>query len=519
MIIDPSAPNASPKRNNEEIVQFWQVMEDTLDCPDVENTADVNSRLVTYLKTSTDSYKDFINSDKDIYRMALTFVESQMFNLKRHFCLGKLLSLLNIDLLEMNMKFIISYILLFECKRNLSSLDVILDHQGFNVIYNTLYTQFAYLKIYGGGTDIHVGQADPNKLSRDIAELDLVIFDEMEQISTVLMDILFQIFKYCKCCLKNVELLDDFFIHYLIVSIRSDTLDDLFNNAKFKLVLAINEQYMILEKSVPNKIGKYLVHNSIASNFIELLLLKFNRIKDASLQIMMCKILYHILTTNNKDTVEHVFYLNDLNVFVDVLIRELQDISEQEEVLRNIFLRVLAPLLKNSQLADTHYRAADLNNLLNYLSVSDNICSSGNVLSEHDTTVKLARKCLTDVPWLNTYTPNEADLGSRNNSGKSSRASSITAMAMSFPESNVLSSPSSSLSLNASINNQPHRGSVVSNQQSLYSGADISAESLGTRKTKPLPPPPVPPSRKFHNSNSRKNATSHLTGVYSTRTL
>lgn len=547
MLIDPLSPNES-KYDKDEIIKFWSYMEGLLEPgpshPEFKTSSSIfddnvaNSCLVNFLKVSTDKYKEYINSDKDIYRISLMLTESQIFQNHKDFCISKLLSLLNIDLLELNMKFIISYVLLFETKKDLNSVEIILKYQGFTVIYNTLYTQFAYLSKYGENNDIY--GANPS-MGKELTDIDICIIDEMKQISTVLMDIMFQIFKFCKCSIANVQLMDDFFVHFLITSIRSDTLDDLFNNAEFKLLLALNEQYMMFNKdySIENKVLKYLINNSVNKNFTELLLLKFNRTKDATLQIMMSKILYLILSNTSNHIAEGFFYLNDLNVFVDVLIRELQDISDQDEVLRNTFLRVLIPLLKNTELSKTHYRKEELIRLLKYLCVFDNICSDNNILPEHKTTVKLAFKCLNEVPWLAEEQHLGDDMVAINEgmiSQPHSRASSITAMAMSFsrrrtetsnPSSVSSSTSNSSANLNESVSPRKPLSRGNSDNQFYRVPSDVSAESLWHRKNKPVPPPPPPPSRKvcgmssntvnsnnFPNVNANRNdATSHLMGV------
>ena len=149
MILDPLSPNIE-SHTQDEIIEFWEkteaianISKENLDEPHV------NSSLVAYLKFATDSYKIFINTDRDLYRMSLILLESPLFEFKKEFCLSKLQSLLNIDLLEMNMKFIIVYILLCEAKKNVHSLEIMLKFQGFTVFYNVLYTQFAYLSKYG----------------------------------------------------------------------------------------------------------------------------------------------------------------------------------------------------------------------------------------------------------------------------------------------------------------------------------------------------------------------------------
>lgn len=474
MILDPSAPHPE-KHSEDEIVHFWDSMEKMVELPAGEQTEEyVNSGLVGYVKCACDSYMNFINSDRDLCRMAMILTDSPIFKNRKAFCMSKLLSLLNIDLLEMNMKFIIAYILLWESKNNLNSLVTMLEFQGFNVFYNTLYTQFAYLNKYGEEKNVAQEQITNPNLA-ELTDIELKIVDEMKQISTVLMDLLFQIFKYCKCSVSNVQIVDDFFVYFLMVSIRSDTMSDMFNNAQFKVLLALNEQYMMLSKQyeIENKVFKYLSNNSVPTRFTELLLLKFNRVQDKSLQIMMCKVLYLILTAKDNSVAMNFFYLNDLNVFVDVLIRELQNISENEESLRNYFLRVILPLLKNTELSNTHYRKDDLVKLLKYLSSVDNICSSDDITREHQTTARLALKVLNQVDWLEHSTGEEECSDS---DGTGSRKSSISALGI-IPMATLQSY-------------------ADKRAGQFYSDPDLeySAESLGKRKARP--PPPLPPSRK-----------------------
>ncbi|CCF56400.1 hypothetical protein KAFR_0B01020 [Kazachstania africana CBS 2517] len=481
MILDPASPNEE-SHTKEEIIQFWASLEEILNHPKTKDKTILNTYLVQYLKEVTDSYKVFINTDEDLFRMALLLAESFLFEdiENKNFCISKFLSLLNIDLLEINMKFVITYILLFEAKRNINSLETMLQFQGFTVFYNTLYTEFAYLNKYGDNEDQNSNDNKP------LTDLDYAIVDEMKQICTVLLDILYQMFKYCKCTISNVQLVDDFFVHFLIRSIRSDTFTDLYNNSQFKVILALNEQYMMFGKeyNIPNKVLKFLVTTNISKGFMELLLLKFNRLEDCSLQIMMCKILYLILTTTAHNIAKDFFYLNDLYVFVDVLIRELQNISENQEALRNTYLRVLIPLLQNTELSTTHYRKNELCKVLEYLCNLDNICDSDKILSEHKTTVRLASKCLSSVSWLQHPATNDSGSNSSNGSSDNlSRVSTISANAMAISEGST----------------------------KVFNEYDISTESLEKRKTKP---PPPPPSRKL-SAPRGLSLSSTLAGVHS----
>lgn len=469
MILDPASPQqkTEQKHSHDEIVHFWEYMEYLVEISDDKDESAVNSSLVSYVKKCSDSYKDYINSEQDLYRVSLTLLESSLFKKNRQFCLSKLLSLLSIDLLEINLKFIISFIILCDSKVDSSTLDVILEFQGFTVLYNNLYSHFAYLNQYG---EEKVKSTYSDGFNSDLTDIEYEIIDGLKQISTVLMDILFQIFKYSKCGVSNIQIVDDFFVYFLMNTLRSDITDDMFNNAKFKLLLSLNEQYMIFsyQYEIENKVYKYLANHTVSKNFVELLLLKFNRITDRSLQIMMCKVIYLILTSG-PDMAMNFFYLNDLNVFVDVMIRELKDISEDEELIRNTFLRVLFPLLKYTELRTTHYRKEDLVALLSYLSSPDNICSSAELKKEHKTTVRLALKCLGDVEWLSHR--KEEDYG--NEDSEDSRRSSVSASSL-----------------------YSQKGSVEKRLPHLYSNTNssLSAESITKRL---LPPPPPPPARKM----------------------
>lgn len=484
MILDPHASH--PGTHNEgEIEAFWSTMEKLVELPEDRRSENhINSTLVGYVKNASESYMTFINSDRDLCKMAMVLTESAPFRDNLEFCLSKLLSLLNIDLLEMNMKFIIAYILLWESKNNLNSLEIMLEFQGFNVFYNTLYTQFAYLNKYGEDKNIARERlTDPNLA--ELSAIELKIVDEMKQISTVLMDLIFQVLKYCKCSVRNIQIIDDFFVYFLMTSIRSDTITDMFNNAQFKLLLALNEQYMILGRDfeMENKVFVYLTNDAITTKFTELLLLKFNRVQDKSVQIMMCKVLYLILTADSGKIAMGFFYLNDLNVLVDVLIRELENIPDNEETLRNYLLRIMGPLCENTELSISQYRKEDITRVLLYLSSVDNLCSSDNVSKEQRTTAKLASRLLERVEWL-----------------RSAVAENDT------PDSDTSTSRKSSASCLGITPITTQHSMMERRSDYLYKNKELdhSAESLGIRKSRP--PPPLPPSRKLGLSRTHSRS-------------
>lgn len=125
------------------------------------------------------------------------------------------------------------------------------------------------------------------------------------------------------------------------------------------------------------------------------LILLLNRESETSLQLLILKVLY--LVFGNPTTAEY-FYTNDLHVLVDVILRNLIDLpsdSPAANALRHTYLRVLYPILSNSQISKPpHYKREEVLRLLHLL------VTSGNHFAPVDeTTRRLVKRC-TDVQWL-----------------------------------------------------------------------------------------------------------------------
>ncbi|ORZ27923.1 hypothetical protein BCR41DRAFT_346247, partial [Lobosporangium transversale] len=168
---------------------------------------------------------------------------------------------------------------------------------------------------------------------------------------------------------QELAILDEDFLHYLLDLVertRTDE-DEGVNYSIIKLLLTCNEQFM-LNQTACKAAYNYTPSNTLlvvladrpgaSCTFGENLIFMLNRADDPSLQMLILKLLY-LLFTSPKIQLRHFFYTNDLHVLVDVIIRELWDLPEEQEPIRHAYLRVLGPLLKNSQLAqeqDTYKR-------------------------------------------------------------------------------------------------------------------------------------------------------------------
>lgn len=184
------------------------------------------------------------------------------------------------------------------------------------------------------------------------------------------------------------------------------------------LQLVLNEQYMCLanapsspdgEQGMTNRIVKLLsAYGPLYRTFGENLILLLNRESTLGAQLLILKLLYLLFTTPS--TYEY-FYTNDLHVLVDVIIRNLLDLDagsdsgdrddsgEQggQRALRHTYLRVLCPLLRNTQLArvGSNYKREEVRKML-YLLVNR---SSAHFAPVDETVIRLVIRCK-QIEWL-----------------------------------------------------------------------------------------------------------------------
>lgn len=214
----------------------------------------------------------------------------------------------------------------------------------------------------------------------------------------------------------HLKAFDERFIHHLfdLVEETRHHHDEDFNYRLIKLLVAMNEQYMVstLTSSAPahsattpgqinsappassrpvNLVLSVLQQRLNASKtFGENLIFMLNRAsssdaEDVCMQLLVLKLLYLLFTT--KETACY-FYTNDLRVLVDIFIRELHDLPDESESLRHTYLRVLHPLLTNTQLCTYPYKRPQIRRLLNGL------VAHGHLRDISATTKRLVDRCL-----------------------------------------------------------------------------------------------------------------------------
>ncbi|KAG0307626.1 hypothetical protein BGZ98_010223 [Dissophora globulifera] len=187
----------------------------------------------------------------------------------------------------------------------------------------------------------------------------------------------------------DLALVDESFLQYLLDLVERTRTDEteLLNYNIIQLLLVFNEQFMLNTPSrmyytkptgisPPSKTpyGGNLLLAVLASRpglsctFGENLIFMLNRATEVGLQMLILKLMYLLFTESQ---LYELFYTNDLHVLVDVIIRELWDLPEEEDSLRHAYLRVMGPLLTNTQLKRATYKRAEIVRLLRELGGGD----------------------------------------------------------------------------------------------------------------------------------------------------
>ncbi|KAJ7180467.1 hypothetical protein C8R46DRAFT_1069560 [Mycena filopes] len=219
--------------------------------------------------------------------------------------------------------------------------------------------------------------------------------------------LLYEVCRVQKFSVHDLRIFDDAFIDYMfdLVEQTRQMQDETFNYSVIKLLVALNEQFMVAslshesDGSTPapgpsepkNRVLRVLMRRLGSSKtFGENMIFMLNRAQrtpeDLCMQLLVLKILYLLFTT--KGTSEY-FYTNDLCVLVDVFLRELIDLDDESESLRHTYLRVLHPLLTKTQLRDIPYKRPQI------VFALESLTSNSGIRDISATTRRLVDRCLT----------------------------------------------------------------------------------------------------------------------------
>ncbi|XP_044715503.1 LDB17 protein [Hirsutella rhossiliensis] len=231
--------------------------------------------------------------------------------------------------------------------------------------------------------------------------------DNDPRLHRLLLQLMYEMSRIERLKVDDLMLVDDGFIHHLFGAIEgmSDDVQDPYHYPTIRVLLVLNEQYMLASTDsaaddgprpaqLTNRIVKCLsLHGPLFRTFGENIILLLNRETETSLQLLILKLLYLLFTT--KTTYEY-FYTNDLQVLLDVIIRNLMDLPDEKMSLRHTYLRVMYPLLAHTQLNQSpHYKRDEVLRVLRILRGSHN----AHFAPADETTLRLVDR-VAKVQWL-----------------------------------------------------------------------------------------------------------------------
>ncbi|KAI9831176.1 MAG: hypothetical protein M1826_003841 [Phylliscum demangeonii] len=380
--------------------QFWEELDEIVGAP-CQVPAHIDQVLRLYLRFTSNYREEYLDSEDDLARCSCRLLDAEVFKKNASYVRHQIVhSLIQED--AANLLHVITSILYIDGRQHESTLELLSREGAFPRLVHLIRRE---------------GDDDDGLLHRRLLEL------------------LYEMSRIQRIRLEDLSLVDDAFVVYLfkIIEELSDDVNDPYHYPVIRvlvgvpMLLVLNEQYMVCAHEpgliarggapLTNRVIKVLsLDGSAYKTFGENLILVLNRENETSLQLLILKLLYLLCTT--RATYEY-FYTNDLRVLVDVMIRNLLDLTTEADALRHTYLRVLYPLLAHTQLRHPpHYKRDDILRLLDIFSASSasGSASSARLTGAHhfspldDTTVRLARRCL-QVAWLSELLAHNRFLG------------------------------------------------------------------------------------------------------------
>ncbi|KAI0072901.1 hypothetical protein K474DRAFT_1678288 [Panus rudis PR-1116 ss-1] len=391
--------------------QFWSELEEILHIPPDCTLERLDNTLKSFISLCATYHEQYLQSPLQLEHSCDLVLQSELFQ----FHSERMCELLLKDAQETtdpHTQLIVYNILLSFGKRRA---DFLRSHKRWKPII-PLLMDHVMLDIDPDIDDAFIGGSTSGSNSGSVRGIAVPIEVKLRSLSVRL---LYEVCRVQKLSLHDLELFHDAFIDHLfdLVEQTRDQQDETFNYSVIKLIVALNEQFMVasLHPETPrpdatfhrqqdppgssshsqrpeahNRILRVLMSRlSSSMTFGENLIFMLNRAnrtpEDLVMQLLVLKLLY--LLFNTKGTSEY-FYTNDLCVLVDVFLREIVNLDEENESLRHTYLRVLHPLLTKTQLRSMPYKRPQI------VRVLESLIENENIRDVNPTTKRLVQRCL-----------------------------------------------------------------------------------------------------------------------------
>ncbi|KAF8909624.1 hypothetical protein CPB84DRAFT_1765012 [Gymnopilus junonius] len=377
--------------------QFWAELEDVLRLPEDEppTLSLLDATLRRFMALCATYHEQFLQSPLQLEHACNYLIESELFE----FHSERMLELIIDDartITDPHLAYV-SYEVLFYHGRQ--RVDFFRSHKRLQPLLPLLMDHIL-VEIDPDIEDTYAGTAIGRSYPNSVP---IPIEAKLRSLS---VKILYEVCKVQTLSVQDLKIFDDNFLDYLfdLVEQTKDMQDDTFNYSVIKLIIALNEQFMVAglsdeelhaaigkkEGEPKNRVIRVLIRRlGSCSTFGENMIFMLNRTRhspeDYCVKLLILKILYVLFST--KGTSEF-FYTNDLCVLVDVFLRELADLDEENESLRHTYLRVLHPLLTKTQIKDVPYKRPQI------LVALESMIANSKIREVNPTTKRLVERCL-----------------------------------------------------------------------------------------------------------------------------
>ncbi|KAJ7465188.1 hypothetical protein FB451DRAFT_1488733 [Mycena latifolia] len=413
--------------------QFWSELEDILQLPKVEvqTLTLLDATLKRYLALCAAYHQQYLQSPLQLEHACNLIVESELFAFhSERMC--EIMSEEARSNTDPHAQLIFYHVLLCHGRRRA---DFFRSHKRWTLLLPFLMDH-VLVEIDPDLEDAYFGHTGASTYS----SVETVPIEA--KLRGLCIRLLYEVCRVQKFSVQDLRIFDDAFIDYMfdLVEQTRQMQDETFNYSVIKLIVALNEQFMVASLSnesdnltpppappePKNRVLRVLMRRLGSSKtFGENMIFMLNRAQrtpeDLCMQLLVLKILYLLFTT--KGTSEY-FYTNDLCVLVDVFLRELVDLDDDSESLRHTYLRVLHPLLTKTQLRDIPYKRPQI------VFALESLTGHSGIRDISPTTRRLVERCLSGdwcVQLRKTHHPTDptSDDDTRRGSG-SSEASART---------------------------------------------------------------------------------------------